>query len=389
MSLHSLPNEILDSLPLYIDNIESFINTASTCRRLRDALYRAHPNIILQLAAASAPTFFSPHPYFLIAATAREASDWALQDEARSREFRTAIQWGIDGLYDFCLKHSGLTLDDIRRMHQARFSIINPLADKIDKMAGQQWLDTPGFWDGGVSEPCTIDSDADLAAFQIIIYGELFRRSMDVFLQPESADGSEPDKMPSPFFDIHTRIDYFTYCLSDAVCKDYPGFKRLDTGPYANGRTPDAGEQVAMHHILNCGRWRRMWGSAISRLFSNEEKIVLLEDPDQEYWKNMFERVPDVGESLTIDDIDFRYQKAKLLRDALQSQGLEGMQLVTMPLEKVDKGYVNRVRWIKEKVDRLKKLPAREKMGKHLRSVVSHAPDPSCEIEIPCRDMWP
>ena len=57
-------------------------------------------------------------------------------------------------------------------LHQARFSIINPLADKIDKMAGDQWYASPdNFWSGGVSEPETLYTESNIAAFQTIIYG--------------------------------------------------------------------------------------------------------------------------------------------------------------------------------------------------------------------------
>ncbi|KAF5860053.1 hypothetical protein ETB97_002079 [Aspergillus alliaceus] len=355
MSLDVLPNEVLCLLPLYIDNIETFTNAAASCRRLRDCLYTAHPNTILRLAAASAPTFFSPHPHFLIALTARQASDWALGNETRTHELGRALQGGIDTLYTFCLNHAGLTLSTIRTTHLSRFTTINPLSDKIDKMAGKQWYATPDFWDGGVSEPYTIDTEADRAAFQIMIYGELFGRSMDAFLEPEK---------DLPFFDVATRIDYFTYCLPDWVCKSYPGFERLDTGPYAAGlERPEEGDQIAMHHILRSGRWRRMWAAGI-RVALAEGSVFSDEEVEEEGWRK------------------------KLLRDAVQSQGLEGMQLVTVPLEKMDIAYVQRVRWMKEQIDKLDGPPAVERLGKGVLTEVSFAPDPSNEVEIPCRDMW-
>ena len=138
MNLLDLPNEILSSLPLYIDNIETFTNRASSCRRLRQNFARAHPKTILLLADASAPMFFSPHPH---TATARQVSGWAIGNEENTRRLQKAFQGGIDSLYDFCINNpnTGLRTEDIRRLHQARFSIINPLADKIEKMAGDQW----------------------------------------------------------------------------------------------------------------------------------------------------------------------------------------------------------------------------------------------------------
>ncbi|KAE8420904.1 hypothetical protein BDV36DRAFT_86787 [Aspergillus pseudocaelatus] len=355
MGLDALPNEILCLLPLYFDNIETFTNAAASCRRFRDCLYTAQPNTILQLAAASAPTFFSPHPHFLVAATARQASDWALGNETRTLALREAFQGGIDSLYEFCLQHAGLTLEDIRRTHLARFSTINPLSDKIDKMAGRQWYATPNFWDGGVSEPYTIQTEADRAVFQIIIYGELFGRSMDAFLQPEKN---------LPYFDVRTRIDYFTYCLPDWVCSSYPGFTRLPTGPYApHLERPREGDQVAMHHILHCGRWRRMWAAAISSVLDDDDAFIH-EDEENEFWKK------------------------RMLRNAVQSQGLEGMQLVTLPVDKMDKEYVQKVRRMKQQIDQLNEPPPVELLGKGALTPVSFAPDPPHDVEIPCRDMW-
>ncbi|GAB1201136.1 hypothetical protein APSETT444_010523 [Aspergillus pseudonomiae] len=327
MSLDALPNEILCLLPLYIDNIETFTNAAASCRRLRDCLYTAHPNTILRLAAASAPTFFSPHPHFLVAATARQVSDWALGNEARTSDLRRAFQGGIDSLYEFCLQRAGLTLEDIRRTHLARFSTINPLSDKIDKMAGRQWYATPGFWNGGVSEPYTVATEPDRATFQIITYGELFGRSMDAFLQPEKN---------LPYFDIRTRIDYFTYCLPD---------------------------WTAMHHILHCGRWRRMWAAAIRSVLGDDDAFTD-EDEEEEHWRK------------------------RMLRNALQSQGLEGMQLVTLPVEKMDKEYVQKVRRMKQQIDQLNQPPPVEMLGKGTLTPVSFAPDPPNDVEIPCRNMW-
>lgn len=354
MSLEDLPSDVIYSLPQYIDNIETFTNLAATCRRLRDILYTCRPNTILRLAAASAPTFFSPHPHFLVAATARQASDWALGDELRTKELREAFQGGIESLFEFCLKHSGLTLDDIRHMHLSRFSIINPLSDKIDKMAGNQWYATPNFWNGGVSEPYTIDTEPDRATFQIIIYGELFGPSMEAFLHPE---------MGFPFHDIQTRLDYFTYCVPDWACRSYTGHQVLPTGPYAQGvESLREGDQVVLHHILRSGRWRRLWAAAIRDAFD--------------------------GEAFTDEDADDENWRKKLLRDSLQTQGLNGMQLVTMPMDKMDQSVLHHIRQMKALIDKLSGPPSRERLGKRPLTLVSHAPDPSNEIEIPCRDFW-
>lgn len=144
--LLDLPYEILICFADHLRNIEDFLSFSSTCRTLHATLSKTNPHTILQLASRSAPTFFSPHPYFLTAATARGAARAALGNEDLTKDLHEAFQAGINGLYKFCLKYSGITLEDLRRWHLARFSVINPLSDRIDKMAGKQWYQTPDFW---------------------------------------------------------------------------------------------------------------------------------------------------------------------------------------------------------------------------------------------------
>ena len=98
MNLLSLPNEVLSSLPLYLDDIKTFINVASSCRQLRENFENfaeAYPKVILLLADASASTFFSPHPLYLIAATARQVSRWALGNKEHTDQLRKVFREGI------------------------------------------------------------------------------------------------------------------------------------------------------------------------------------------------------------------------------------------------------------------------------------------------------
>ncbi|KAN0071454.1 hypothetical protein V8E54_010050 [Elaphomyces granulatus] len=361
MNLLNLPNEILSSLPLYIDNIETFTSAASSCRRLREVFAKAHPKNILLLADASAPTFFSPHPHYLIVATARQVSRWALGNKENTDRLRKVFQGGVDSVYDFCINNPniGLTMEDIRRLHQARFSIINQLADKIDKMAGNQWYEShEDFWSGGVSEAATLETEPALAAFQIIIYGELFATSMQAFLE------SEKKKLPS--FDVETRLDYITYCIPDRSCILYPtipAVEVLPTGPYAQGaENVHVHHQAALQHILRCKRWRRMWAKAIRMIDRNfgeaEDGEAGDENIDDFYWKEPW--------SLT------------LYRNALLTQGLGGMQLVTLPKERISKECRDQALQIKEQVELLQ-----EKFGDvPPRARLRDAPDSSREVEF-------
>ncbi|KAJ9144900.1 hypothetical protein NKR23_g5570 [Pleurostoma richardsiae] len=358
MHLLDLPRELLAGLPAHLRNIEDFNNMRSTCRTLRAIFEGTLPNTVLRLAAASAPTFFSPHPHFLVMATARQVSDWALGHEERTKQLVEAFRGGIDGLYALCVEKAGLTLEDVRRLHLARFSVINPLADKIDKMAGRQWYATPNFWSGGVSEPYTIETEADRAAFQVIIYGELFASTMRAHLEPERN---------LPRFGRDVRIEFIKYCIPDWVCEGgYKGFEVLPSGPYRKDREVERinGDQVALHHILSSRRWARLW-----------EPVMRAVGPDFE---------------------DKRCQA--VWWNAVQTQGLEGMELVTVEHENAEKGELPE-RWtqlLREMYHRVEAL--NEDMLPAQADLDGHTAPPPAGNDLPplflqevftcCRGMW-
>jgi hypothetical protein len=136
---------------------------------------------------------------------------------------------------------------DIRRMHACRFEIINPVSDMIDRMAGKQWYETPNFWNGGVSEPYTVDCEPLRALFQFVIYGELFKSTLQAWLDPDAQ---------LPKYSLEARLDYVKHCIPEALRPP-----RQDGGPHVNAVSyPDYyGDGVALHHVLSCGRWGRPW----------------------------------------------------------------------------------------------------------------------------------
>ncbi|KAH7383145.1 hypothetical protein BKA64DRAFT_178707 [Cadophora sp. MPI-SDFR-AT-0126] len=255
MNLLELPAELLGLIPLHLRDIEDFTNASSSCRTLRNVFSKTRPNQILQLAAVSSRVFFRPDPFFLIAATVRQVSDWALQSDENAGVLRAAFMGGVDTLLALCVEQAGITLEEIRRLHLMRFSTLNPVADMIDKAAGPQWYSTPNFWDGGVSDAATIYCDPVRTMYQITIYGELFSSSFRAFLEPEK---------PSPRFDIHMRLDFIRYCIPDYDCfLGVPGMERpKEVGPYDPVKLEDVGpehDQVALRHVFLCRRWREAW----------------------------------------------------------------------------------------------------------------------------------
>ncbi|KAH8805351.1 hypothetical protein F5884DRAFT_444981 [Xylogone sp. PMI_703] len=331
MQLLELPNDILCLLPDYISNIEDYTNAASTCRALRNAFATAKPSTILRLAKDSAPTFFSPHPYFLVMATARQVAEWAIGNESRTAKLHEAFQGGIWGLFDLCVEVAGLTMENIRRLHLARFSIINPLEDKIDKMAGDQWYATENFWGGGVSQPATIYCEVSRATAQIIIYGELFASTMQSYLEPEKN---------LPRFDLGTRLEYIKYCVPDWNTKVDPS--TLPTGPYAEGRVDIPEDQGALCHILNCNRWKRLWNPVLDQIGP----------AFQEEWRQL------------------------LWWNAPQTLGLEGMELITTV--GLSDAWRDRLRCMRDQIQALD--GQRHRPRSPIRPRLSYVPEPVYEF---------
>ena len=240
-------------LPRYLHDIEDFMNASSSCRKLRETFARTNPKALLGLAAAQSRVFFRPDPYFLVAATASQVGKWGLQSKQNTEIVRHAFRGGIEGLFELCVLVAGLTLEDIRRLCLARYDLINPIEDKIDRMAGKQWYSTPNFWNGGVSDAYTIDCEPMRTTFQYIIYGELFGYSMSAFLQPE---------LSLPQYSLDVRLDYLRYCVPDSITKGgSPGLGLPDL----NGQFADpkfySGDGLAFHHVLTTGRWLRPWAA--------------------------------------------------------------------------------------------------------------------------------
>ncbi|GAW21841.1 hypothetical protein ANO14919_113670 [Xylariales sp. No.14919] len=207
--LLSLPHDILFLLPEYLHNIEDFMNTASTCTRLRDCLASATPNVILRLAVAQTKVFFRPSPLFLATATARELGHWARQSDENEQKLALKLEEGVDGLLELALEHCGLTMERIRELHLLRFSLINPVTDIIDQCVGTQWYSTPNFWGGGVDDAYTIASEPSDHLFQLAMYGELFAPDFEPILNQDSS---------ARRLSVDTRLEFIKYCLPDFAC---------------------------------------------------------------------------------------------------------------------------------------------------------------------------
>ncbi|KAH8700972.1 hypothetical protein BGW36DRAFT_425772 [Talaromyces proteolyticus] len=391
MNITTVPTELLLLIVSQLSNIEDLLALGSACRVFHEIItQQTSPRVILRLFASSAPTFCSPHPHFLILSLARQIATWTLADPtARKSLLIEAFRGGIDSLYDFCLQNApfGLSLDQIRRMHAMRFSIINPLSDAIDRMAGEQWYKTPRFWNGGVSEAETLHTDSGRATMQILIYGELFGSTMDVFLR----NGGNDRPLEDVIFTQEDRFEFIKYCIPDLCCRSWGEiFKVESTGPYApdlEGEGVIEEDQTALRHILACRRWHRMWQKAKAIVTVSDTRTV----PEEEKFDftALSQYLNRSREIEVKDDINEEDWRERLYREALVYQGLEGMQLVILPYGKVDKKVLDKASWIRKRIGDMENPFECVKWGARSQIPVSVAPDLLREVQVASRSRYP
>ncbi|KFA73178.1 hypothetical protein S40288_11529 [Stachybotrys chartarum IBT 40288] len=353
--LISLPAELLLLLAENLHNIEDYTNLSSTCRTIRSHVTSVNPNALLRLAAAQSRIFFRPDPLLLVAATARQLGDWARLTAVNEAELAQSFQGGVEGVLALALRHCGLTMTRVRELHALRFSIINPVSDIIDRCVGNQWYETPDFWNGGVSDAYTIDSDPTASLFHLAIYGELFATDLNHYIDGLSAE-------PCRALTVETRLEFIKYCVPDFGCEATQRSARdvrsdggtIDprravkpVGPYVkDGRaykTPVINNNIALVWVLNSSRWRPHWERIRGRAgvdfesgFENDWWYI--EDPESEsVWKQ------------------------RLWENVMVCQGLEGLGMIRPELQDA---WVDRIREWRTKIDGLQQAPGTVKVGR-------------------------
>ncbi|KAJ6627902.1 hypothetical protein B0H10DRAFT_1940868 [Mycena sp. CBHHK59/15] len=177
----------------YLHSIEDLHALFSTCRTLYRTCSNPDPKVVPRLAANSGRVFFRPHPHLLIAATARQVADWAVQSGTRRGALETAIQNGMEKLLEFMIDVAELTVDDIRKLHAFKCDVLNPLSRQLDLDCGP-----------ASEEPMTVCNDPETTLVSWIIYGELFHHSLELAI---------------------IRYKWLVYCVPDVNSFNYMGFE--------------------------------------------------------------------------------------------------------------------------------------------------------------------
>lgn len=348
-SLLSLPNDILVLLPDYLHSIEDYTNLAASCRTLRACSQNATPRTILRLAAAQDRIFFRPTPYFLVAATARELGNWARKSKANEHELASKLENGIGALMDLALEHCGITMERLRELYELRFTVINPIYDIIDKCVGKQWYAHDNFWNGGVSDAYTIDSEPTESFWHLVIYGELFAPDFDAFLGGDAS---------SRRLSVETRLEYIKYCVQDfaTMCLAESNHMLRDgtvdprrafkaTGPYirdADGRMASFKQHnIALTWVIRSSRWRPHWKAMRELAGPNFQ-----DDFDDGWWYD-----PGL-------DQDWRQ---RMWENLMVCQGLQSMEMMRPGLRE---RWVEQVKTWREKIARMEREPATVEIGR-------------------------
>lgn len=349
-NLLSLPVDILVLLPDHLHNIEDYTNVASTCRTLRRCMASAQPETILKLAVAQSKIFFRPSPLFLLAAVARELGNWARKSESNEAIFAASCLLGVDGLLDLAQKHCGLTMDRIRKLHQLRFDIINPVTNIMDQCVGNQWYSLPDFWNGGADDAYTIDAEPSETLFHLAIYGELFAPDLESYLE---------NNTDSRRLSVDTRLEFVKYCIPDFAtsacvgggCKMPDGtidprreVHKKAGGPYdPESSTSSHQNNIALTWVINSSRWRPHWKTM--RAQAGIEDFA--SDFVPEWW---------YGEDDSPED-----WRQRLLETTMVCQGLEGLG---MALPQFQPDWISKVKDWRAKIVQLQKSPEPVMVGR-------------------------
>jgi hypothetical protein len=119
------------------------------------------------------------------------------------------------------------SVQKICELWEWRMRVFNPLSDLIDRCIGHQWYQTPDFWDGGAEDAYTIYADPEKQVLEVGMYGGMFGRAIDTYLEKLSSAGTGPQKegsremeensalSPAQALNISLRLNFVKYLFPD------------------------------------------------------------------------------------------------------------------------------------------------------------------------------
>jgi hypothetical protein len=199
MGLMDLPADLLVSLPHYLDSVEDLYALLRVNRALYTICNSTKAALRPKLKRRNGRHVFEPHPHMLIAGTARQVADWAVQSIENRNHLHSALLRGLEGLTELCVEVAAMPLEDIRELHRTRLEVFEPFVDIIRIEQRLLNPETPP-----ILHP-------DLCILNHWIYCSLFHHNITAAYRPVHVPA---------LLTAGIRMDYLRYCVPDKFCRN-------------------------------------------------------------------------------------------------------------------------------------------------------------------------
>ncbi|MCJ1409778.1 hypothetical protein MMC19_003861 [Ptychographa xylographoides] len=198
-------------------------------------------SILLQDLLHSLPPIFPflyglpllpPHPHLIVAGTARQIADWAVQCSSNRSSPLAALLDGYDGLFQLAMKVSRLTLYDVRALHAKKGDLLYPLTRIVEHDCGRESHAREAA-DAGVEynaeeDVWTICGHPDLAVLNHWVFCELFHHHVDRTIIGASRAASSDDPGILEPLSHETRQRFIAYCVPDRTNQYRKDYKQVN-----------------------------------------------------------------------------------------------------------------------------------------------------------------
>ena len=214
MQLLDLPAELISLLPQYLSSLQDLYSLLQTSRifyRICMSSNAALPPVFPKLHGQS---LLPPHPHLLIAGTARQIADWAVQSVNNRSELYEKLLRGNEGLVELAENVTRLTLKEIKALYAVKGDLLYELTRIIETDIGRESM--PESAD-------TVCEDPELALLNWWIYCDLFHHDID-YSYRRSLISQKIAPLKSAI-----RGRWLAYCMPDQNNRSRPDYKEVRT----------------------------------------------------------------------------------------------------------------------------------------------------------------
>ena len=155
-----------------------------------------------------------PHPHLLIAGTARQIADWAVQSVDNRSELHEKLLQGNKGLVELVENVTRLTLKEVKALYAVKGDLLYGLTRIIETEVGRESEPVPQM---------TVCEEPELALLNYWIYCDLFHHDIDYsYRRLPMPQRIEPLKSA-------IRGRWLVYCMPDPNNRSRPDHKELET----------------------------------------------------------------------------------------------------------------------------------------------------------------